>query len=80
MHELGITREIVDIAKEQCVKNNIAAETVTVELGDMASYKSDPLVYYYEILKIKHDELKESSLIVKNVKGTDLRVVQIKGD
>ena len=77
MHELAITQEIVKILKSECRDRKITPKKVVVELGDFTSYKKEPLIYYYDILKKDSEIISDTELIVQEVQGEDLKIKEI---
>jgi hydrogenase nickel insertion protein HypA len=69
MHEIGITKEIIRILEEECIKNNIIPKKIKLELGGITNYKEEPIRYYYDILSKGHSVLNNSQLEIINVKG-----------
>jgi len=74
MHELQITEEIVKIAVEECQKHSINADSILVDVGNMTTYHEEPMMYYFEILKRSIPQLKNSSMVISRVEGSDVRV------
>lgn len=78
MHELAITQEIVSIVLNACKQNEYSlVKQVVVELGDQTTYKAEPLLYYFDILKQETDELKSAQMIVHEVIGLDCVVKEL---
>ena len=77
MHELGITGEIIRIAEEACRKNKAKPVKVFVDIGNLTTYKEEPIIYYFEILKKESELLKDSTIVVNSVPGDDIRVREI---
>jgi hydrogenase nickel incorporation protein HypA/HybF len=70
MHELNVTKKTMDLIKSECKENNIKnPKKIFLELGELTTYKKEPLVYYYNILKKESDLLKNTDLIIKEIPG-----------
>ncbi len=69
MHELGVSKQIIKDALAACLENNITAEEVVVEIGELTTFKEEPLQYYFKLLRAEHDELKDANLNVQMRKG-----------
>ncbi|MBT3408365.1 hydrogenase maturation nickel metallochaperone HypA [Candidatus Woesearchaeota archaeon] len=69
MHEITITKEIIRILEEECIKNNIIPQKIKLELGGMTNYKEEPLKHYFEILSKGHKILGRSQLDINHVEG-----------
>jgi len=69
MHELDITRSIAKEASDKCKKERILAGEVFLELGELSSYKSEPIEFFYEAIKNDHKELARSEIDIELKKG-----------
>lgn len=65
MHEFSVTQELVRLVLEQC--RNPAK--VVVELGELTTFKPEPLRFYFETLKQEHPELVGCELEIIVVPG-----------
>lgn len=73
MHELAITKQLVaDILAQLPSSSQKIVRTVSVEVGELTSYKSAPIKYYFDLLKREHDALKEAQLYVCMVAGENI--------
>ena len=70
MHELGITKTIIDLLQDECSKRDITClKSVTIELGQLSTYTADSIKFYFETIKKDYP----------NIKNTDLNFIEIKG-
>lgn len=70
MHELSVTKQIIEMIKEECNKNKIVSpKNITIELGLLTTYKSEPIQYYFGTLKEEHPLLKDAVLNIIEVPG-----------
>ena len=69
MHEIAITKEIIRILEEECLKNKIIPKKIKLELGSITNFKEDPIRHYFEILTKGHSHLSNSQLDIVNVQG-----------
>ena len=70
MHEYAATVELVELAIRECERNNATHPTkLVVELGDLTTYKSEPIQFYYSILKSEHSLLSDTELEIVEVQG-----------
>jgi hydrogenase nickel incorporation protein HypA/HybF len=70
MHELAITKNIVDMVLNECRKRKVKnVEKVVIELGDLTSFKKEPIKFYFDILKKKNPLIKSSYLNFIEKKG-----------
>jgi Zn finger protein HypA/HybF involved in hydrogenase expression len=74
MHELAATKEIVRIVEEECRTRLVTPRKVVVEVGEGTTYKKEPLIYYYDILKEESKVLKKSTLVVHEIDGAELKI------
>lgn len=69
MHELGLTREVIRIILEAKREERLVDVTAaTVRLGALTTYKPDPLLYYFDILK-RENGLENCALAVVQEPG-----------
>jgi hydrogenase nickel incorporation protein HypA/HybF len=70
MHELSITKTLIEMAQKECAQNNIAAlSRIIVELGELTAYKSEPMLFYFNILKKENPVLRDTGLEIKTIRG-----------
>lgn len=51
MHELSITREILDIILDTAGRNNAkSVKSVSIELGQLSTFDEESISFYFEIL------------------------------
>ena len=68
MHELSITKDLIRMIEQECSDKKIAApKRIVAELGSMASFKKDPIIFYFDLLK------KENALLSK----TELEIAEV---
>ena len=73
MHELAITKEIVELILEECKRRKIkSVKNIKIEIGNMTTYKKNPILHYFEIIKKENQVTKNANLKVKEIKGEDL--------
>ena len=48
-----------------------------MDIGNLTTYKEEPIIYYFEILKKESELLKDSTIVVNSVPGDDIRVREI---
>ena len=51
MHELSITKKIIEIIEKESKTRNIIPKTVHLELGQLSSYKKEPIIFYFDCMK-----------------------------
>lgn len=66
MHEMGITEEIIRLVLEEC--DGRSPESVVLEVGELSSYKPEPVKFYFEMMR-KGTILEKSVLEVLDIKG-----------
>ncbi len=70
MHELGVTRmiiaELAAVAKEEGFARITAA---TILLGTLTTFKKEPILHYFEILKEESGLLRDARLAIAEVAG-----------
>ncbi|PLW79307.1 hypothetical protein C0585_08510 [Candidatus Woesearchaeota archaeon] len=70
MHEHGITNEVVHQIIHACEDEGIEKpKKIIVELGELTSYKADPVLFYFESFKKTYPLLENSELEIKEIKG-----------
>ena len=70
MHELSITRKLVEMIKSECKENNIDnPKKIVVEVGKLTNYKKQPIKFYFDLLKKEEDLIKNSELILNTIPG-----------
>jgi len=70
MHELAVTKQLIDLVIKECRKNNLEKpKQIITELGELTTYKKDPIIFYYSILKKEMPILSSAELVVHEVKG-----------
>ena len=70
MHELGVTQSLIDVVKYECEKNNIVnPKRVVVELGSLTSFKKDPILFYFDILKEENPLICDTELVINEIEG-----------
>lgn len=80
MHELEVTKAIIKVAEEECLANDIRAREIKIRLGTLTSYKSEPIRYYYDLLKTGSESLADSVLEFEGYEGDQVKVVRIRGE
>jgi len=70
MHELAITKSLIDMINCECRKNNIKKpKKVFCELGILTSFRSDPILFYFDELKKGKDILQDIELEIDEIFG-----------
>lgn len=71
MHELGVTRSIIETIIRESKKNNILPKIAVVELGTLTTYKKDSIGFYFEALKKEqgYEMLNKAKLQIVEVPG-----------
>jgi hydrogenase nickel incorporation protein HypA/HybF len=69
MHELAVTRAIISQICEECEAKGIRPAEASIQLGLLTSYRKEPILYYFDILK-KEAGIDSCSLKVDEVPGS----------
>ncbi|MBD3202788.1 hypothetical protein GF327_00705 [Candidatus Woesearchaeota archaeon] len=70
MHELSITKKIIEMIEKECSKNNIKKpDKIHAEIGELTTYKKEPIKYYFDILKKENHLLKKADIDMKIING-----------
>ena len=69
MHEHKITNEVVHQIVHACEDRNIKPKRIVVELGNLTTYKKDPVLFYFESAKKELDILSDAELEIIEVPG-----------
>jgi hydrogenase nickel incorporation protein HypA/HybF len=70
MHELSITKQLIQNILHECKINNIKKpKKIQIELGILTTYKKDPILFYYNQLKKEISLLNNSNLDVLKING-----------
>ena len=69
MHELSVTKSLISLILNKCNEKNIKPKVIITELGSLTSYKKDPILFNYDLLKKEEDLLKNTNLEVIEIKG-----------
>jgi hydrogenase nickel incorporation protein HypA/HybF len=70
MHELSATNHLIELISNECQINKIKSpKKIIVELGMLTTYKKDPILFYFDLIKKDIKLLKNSKLVIKEVKG-----------
>jgi len=78
MHELAITKQLVEDIKKLVAERNLKqVQRVVVEIGDKTSYKLDPMKYYFDQLKIQENALRETKFAGSEVNGRSVLLKEI---
>ena len=78
MHEKAITEKLIaDILEQIGGATFKAVRRVVVDVGDLTSYESSPMRYYFNLLKIEHDILKDAELRVSMVDGEEIMLREL---
>jgi Zn finger protein HypA/HybF involved in hydrogenase expression len=77
MHELMITQKIVQMIEQECRRHNINAKRALLEVGEDTTYKSGPIMYYYNVLLKDLEVLSNCKLEIRMVRGNDVRLKEI---
>ncbi|MFC2163042.1 hydrogenase maturation nickel metallochaperone HypA [Candidatus Altiarchaeota archaeon] len=70
MHELGATRTLIGVILDTCRAKGISdPSSFIVRVGQLTSYSSESLIFYFDILKKEHNVLKDTTLEVRVIDG-----------
>ncbi len=51
MHELALSRALLQMAVQECQRHGVSAKTVVIEVGGLTSYKPQPIKHYFRMLR-----------------------------
>lgn len=81
MHEYAITKELLRTAREAASENGLTEiKEIVVEVGALTTYEKEPILHYFNELKIGGDFLKNAELIIKETLGGEIKIISIKGE
>jgi len=70
MHELHITKQVIDSIIAECRKNKITEpRKILVELGALTTYKKDHMKTNFDLLKHEVQMLRNAELVVNELQG-----------
>jgi hydrogenase nickel incorporation protein HypA/HybF len=70
MHELSITKLIIQQTIDACKEHNITkVRSLRIELGQLATYEKEPIEFYFDAMKKDYGELKNAVLCIDQVTG-----------
>ena len=70
MHELQITKEIIEQVISECRKRDLKyPKKVFVDVGSLSTFKKEPILYYYKILKKDYPYIAKTELLVTETDG-----------
>jgi hydrogenase nickel incorporation protein HypA/HybF len=70
MHEYNITNDVVHQVLHACEDSKISKpKKISVEIGELTTYKKDSVLFYFESFKKDNDILKDANLEIKIIKG-----------
>lgn len=70
MHELGVTRTIVaELAAAAQEEGFTRITAATIQLGTLTTFKKEPILHYFEILKEESALLRDARLAVEEIAG-----------
>lgn len=73
MHEISVLYEMVEMAEEIAVKNNVKRiESISVEVGELSGILPVFLEKYYPVVIENREILKGSTMLIQNVPGQAL--------
>jgi len=67
MHELSITRQIISMIDDECAKRGIRPKQARIEVGSMTTYRKEPILHYFNILRQENPDMKSCELVVDEV-------------
>lgn len=79
MHELAVTKGIVEDVLKASHENNIIPKEIYIEIGSLTTYEKEPIEYYFSLLKKDHEEFSEAKLNIKIVEGNDVVIKKLIG-
>jgi hydrogenase nickel insertion protein HypA len=68
MHELSITKALLDLVIKECEEHNAVPKTIVAELGSFTAYKKESILFYFDLLSKDLPLLKNAKLNIKEVK------------
>jgi hydrogenase nickel incorporation protein HypA/HybF len=69
MHELSITKSIINSIQTETKKNNLKKiKQAEIDLGNFNNYNGECIIYYYNILKKEQETLKDSQIKINTIK------------
>ena len=69
MHELAITKNLIETIISECNEQKIIPRKIITDLGALTSYKKEPIMFYYDILKKEKKLLFDAKLEINFIKG-----------
>lgn len=78
MHELEITRELISMIKAECKKHGLSPRRAVVTVGELTSYKEEPIIYYFNLLKDEELRYTELSININNTE--EIKLIELTGD
>ena len=68
MHELGVTRKLIELIVRECKKTEIKSpKQVVLELGVLTTYTEESLRFYFDLMKKEESILRVTKLVVHKV-------------
>jgi hydrogenase nickel incorporation protein HypA/HybF len=68
MHEFLAAKNLIELTENECSKHKIQSpKKIIAELGSLQSYKKDPIIFYFEILKKESPVLQNCKLDLKEI-------------
>ena len=81
MHELAITKELLRISRETAKNNKLSfVREIILELGSLTAYEKEPIIYYFNELKIGGDYLKNADLKIVEKNNNEIKIISVKGE
>lgn len=65
MHEMSLAQSIIEILLEELEKEDQVADKVFLKAGKLQQIVPESLMFYYDIFKVEHAKLKQSTLIIE---------------
>ncbi|TEB04086.1 Hydrogenase/urease nickel incorporation protein HypA [Pelotomaculum schinkii] len=73
MHEISVLYEVVKLAEEIAMKNNVKRiDSISIEVGELSGILPVFLEKYYPVVVENKEILKSSTLLIQNVPGEAL--------
>ncbi len=80
MHELSITRQLIEMITKECESKIKKVKAITAELGQLTSYKKEPVLFYFDALKKDSPLVRNAKLLINETEGKDFIIKKITGN
>jgi hydrogenase nickel incorporation protein HypA/HybF len=69
MHELSITKQMIELITQECIERKIKPSKIITELGSLCTFKKESVLFYFDVLKKEYPIIENSELAVNEIKG-----------